>query len=206
MARRSELVSFLTRDAVPWKPWKNSQGTTRELAIEPPGVDFGREKFLWRISSAMIQQNCDFSSFPGYQRILGLCEGKELVLKLPNAEMAALRPGETFEFLGATAVHAEVPRGPVTDFGVIFDPHKVRASLNVLKFKQAPRSFTLQGRNVFFFGVSGKVVASVYPGELIHGLEPGDALRVHELKNEERVILLEPKATNSLLFAVELSF
>ncbi|QVM83985.1 HutD family protein [Novosphingobium decolorationis] len=58
----------------PEVPWKNGGGTTREIAVFPPGA--GMDDFLWRLSMAKVEEAGPFSIFPGTDRTLGLIEGQ----------------------------------------------------------------------------------------------------------------------------------
>jgi environmental stress-induced protein Ves len=201
------FVHFLPAQEAVLTPWKNQLGYSRQIAIEPPGVDFAKDPFLWRISSATVEQTCEFSAFPDFLRILAVVKGTQMVLHLDQGqEMAALQLGEVFEFTGSSSVRAELARGPITDLGIIFDPKNVRAKMTKLTFKSKPRSFTLTQKAVLFYVVSGQVSASVYPGEIAHALGVGDVLRINELAGYERIILLEPKAENTALMVVEIDW
>ncbi|RCI07208.1 hypothetical protein CU098_013649 [Rhizopus stolonifer] len=47
--------------------WKNGLGDTEEIAIYPPEKDFKNDEFFWRLSVNTIQNDCNFSLFPGYK-------------------------------------------------------------------------------------------------------------------------------------------
>ena len=62
----------------PVMPWKNGQGSTTELAIEPPGAAL--DGFDWRISIAELRGSGPFSTFPGYDRIIVQLDGPPMIL------------------------------------------------------------------------------------------------------------------------------
>ena len=68
--------TLITRKQFKVMPWKNGAGTTAEIAIEPAGADFREGKFAWRLSSARIEDENQFSQFPGYDRILTVLSGE----------------------------------------------------------------------------------------------------------------------------------
>ena len=182
-------------------PWKNGGGVSRQVAIHPPGADFAKDEFLWRLSSARVESAGPFSLFPDYRRLLTLTAGKELVLRSPE-QMVAVRPGTVFAFGGEEAFESELPHGPVTDLGFLFRrSHK--ATMRVLEFHGRTRSFELQAETNFFFVVSGSFAAATYPGELLFTLEPGSALRVDELPEfdppDPRIVLLEPEGKGAIV-------
>jgi uncharacterized protein len=53
----------------PMTAWKNGLGETTELAIEPSGVDYRQNNFVWRTSINTIGKTCAFSLFTGYERL-----------------------------------------------------------------------------------------------------------------------------------------
>lgn len=187
-------------------PWKNGGGTTRELAIYPLGASLEKNDFLWRISRAEVKQPGPFSAFPGYQRLLTLTEGKELVLKSKD-ELLALPKGKVLDFSGSESFSAELPHGPVADLGVIYRPQAVKVSMNHLEFQKRPRSFTLPPATNFFVALEGEFSVEVYPGELKFPMVPGDLLRIDPLPPEdrsERLVLLQPNAKGGRLVGIEI--
>ncbi len=188
-------------------PWKNGRGQSREIAIEPKEAEFSKNDFLWRLSSAQVLEAGDFSHFPGYNRWLTLVEGKELLLHVNDGEeMAALRAGENFSFMGKDAVKCEIPRGPIKDLGLIYKDGAVAAEMNTVKFIGRVRSFQLQSRTVFFYVLSGGFALSVFPGEQNFSLNAGDVLRVDPAgSGEERIVLCAPSGQGSLV-AIELDW
>lgn len=206
---RYDYASRLRPEDFHQMTWKNGKGKTSEIAIHPPGASLEKTDFLWRLSSARIEEPGPFSNFPGYERLLTNTGAKELVLRFArDGGMSALRKGDILRFAGDEKITGEIPGGAVEDLGLIFRKDKVRAEMSALKFTAKPRSFELAAPTVFFYVVEGKLQASAYPGELKFKLEPGDVLRVNELGKEAppegRLVLLEPKTTTSLLIAIEI--
>ena len=79
-------------------PWKNGGGMTTELAVYPS--DAG-DAFDWRISIADIETSGPFSTFAGYDRVIGLLEGIGMELRFDAAESVRLErrlaeSGESF--------------------------------------------------------------------------------------------------------------
>lgn len=97
-------------------PWKNGGGTTSEILIAPPGADIA--SFDWRISMARIDQDGDFSRFPGVDRTLTVLGGA-VSLHLTTGECQQLNAiSPPYGFPGECEVAAEVERGPVHDLNV----------------------------------------------------------------------------------------
>ncbi|MCD6068844.1 MAG: hypothetical protein K0S33_3670 [Bacteroidetes bacterium] len=94
-----------------------SGGSSTQLAIFPFESDFKEQTFIFRISTATTNtQNSVFTSFPGYQRLLMVLEGK-LHLDHTDQYTTALQPFDVDHFYGGWETKAE---GQVRDFNVIF--------------------------------------------------------------------------------------
>ncbi|MGZ3688745.1 MAG: HutD/Ves family protein [Bdellovibrionota bacterium] len=113
-------------------PWKNGQGTTTEFAIWPEGADFKSGGFEWRISTAPITADCEFSIYPGYERALWLWEGSRLELR-HGAVSGRLLSGQVFRFPGEEKVTASVPEGPVRDVSLIYQREHWDAHVDLLR-------------------------------------------------------------------------
>lgn len=102
-------------------PWKNGQGTTREVALYPPGASLAAGDFLWRVSLAEVNADGDFSMFPGYDRTLVLVSGggMELNFDQTSARARLTVPGASRRFSGDWLTHCRLIGGPVCDFNVM---------------------------------------------------------------------------------------
>lgn len=197
------FVSCLLANSLVDTPWKNKAGVTKQIAIHPPQASLEKSNFTWRLSSATVNAAGPFSSFPGFSRFLSIVRGEELSLQFPKTKKL-LRAGEVLQFSGDETVSAELPKGPVTDLGIIFDHDQVLVKMSVLRLENRIRSFALTAPTVFFFVASGDLSASVYPGEKEHILTPGDTLRVDPW-SEERLVYLDPGKGRAQLIAVEIA-
>jgi uncharacterized protein len=185
-------------------PWKNGGGSTAEIAIFPEGSSLNAGDFLWRFSSARIEQPGPFSLFPGFDRLLVLLEGKELVLNSQD-EMVALKKGEFFQFTGEESYSAALPKGPVVDLGLICRRSELRAQLLTLDFGLAPRSFSLRAATNLFFVAQGDFHFNTYPGDLSFRVKEGDAFVVNEVERAERLLMAEPAGKSGQILAFELN-
>lgn len=100
-------------------PWKNGGGITFEIDREPDSADY-----RWRLSQGLIEVHGEFSKFPGYQRILGICSGDGIDFHHKN-----LKPGQILNFDGDRGGGCELLGGPVLDLGLIYDPKSVSARM-----------------------------------------------------------------------------
>jgi environmental stress-induced protein Ves len=136
-------------------PWKNGKGTTSEIAIDPAGEDFSKLNFRWRLSSARLKEAGEFSLFPGYERVLLIIEGKELVLFHEDEEAEYVRPMTYHRFSGSAPTRCEIPEGPVRDLNFIFRPNEIDPLIEVL---QCPPDFELEipgGQESLLFVIDG---------------------------------------------------
>ena len=109
-------------------PWKNGQGTTTELAVQPEGA--GLDAFAWRVSIADIGASGPFSSFPGISRVIVQTEGEPMTLVHEGHGRRRLAHLQPHRFEGEWATCCEVS-GPVRDFNVMTRRGQVRASVTI---------------------------------------------------------------------------
>ena len=109
--------------------WKNGQGTTEEIYINPETAIFPHEKFSFRLSTATIQGENEFSLFPGYQRILTVIDGLGLILN-----EKPLRLEEIFQFSGDEKIICKPFSSHTVDLGIIFNDKLVDAEMQLLQF------------------------------------------------------------------------
>ncbi len=97
-------------------PWRNGRGSTLEILREPGAG----ESFAWRLSLADIDEDGEFSSYPGYRRAIVLVCGKSLRLRFHGHGRRLLGPrkrGARFE--GDWSTHCTIPDGRCTDLSLI---------------------------------------------------------------------------------------
>ncbi len=144
---------LITREQFKVMPWKNGAGVTAEIDIQPKGADFQKADFEWRLSSARIADENDFSPFEGYSRILTVLSGEGLSL---NGQ--ELGPFEVFEFQGEDPVSCAPLSGPVEDLGVIFKRAKYRCSMQLVSADK-PMQLTLEEGTHFLLSLSSHEVS-----------------------------------------------
>lgn len=132
-------------DAISPTPWKNGGGTTREIAVWPPGASM--DTFAWRISVADIAADGPFSAFPGIDRQIVLIDGAGVHLQAHDDTFChkLVRVGEPFAFSGDTAVHATLVDGPTRDFNVMTRRGTCRAEIALMRqpFTAVPATATV---------------------------------------------------------------
>ena len=105
---------LLTRDEYLTTLW--SGGTTTQLAIAPEGAVYADRDFLWRLSSAKVEdEHSDFTPLPDYKRLISILHG-ELELKIDNGARFPLAPLTVCSFDGGVPVESW---GMCTDYNLM---------------------------------------------------------------------------------------
>ncbi|WP_343655838.1 HutD family protein [Cupriavidus sp.] len=126
-------VTRFALDAIAPTPWKNGGGTTREIAVWPPGA--GMDTFDWRVSVADIATDGPFSAFPGIDRQIVLIDGAGVHLQAHDDSFChkLVRVGEPYAFSGDTAIHAALVDGPTRDLNVMTRRGRCRAEVSLMR-------------------------------------------------------------------------
>lgn len=141
-------------------PWRNGRGTTLEIAREPATG----EEFAWRLSLADIEQDGDFSAYPGYSRAIALVAGERLHLRFRGHGHCFLTPtqrGTRFE--GDWKTHCEIPQGRCTDLSLIVRrdaltrPATAVHAPKVLRFEATRQVLLSRGLHGALFVLDGAV-------------------------------------------------
>lgn len=118
-------------------PWKNGQGSTLELAIQPREATLATG-FAWRLSSAELRESGPFSPFPGLERWLLLLEGDGFRLDLGARGTRSFEaPLVPERFAGDWPATAELVGGPCRDLNLMVDPQQCRAQVTVQTWSTA---------------------------------------------------------------------
>jgi environmental stress-induced protein Ves len=164
--------------------WKNGLGFTDEVAIHPEGSDLKRGDFIWRVSSARIEQSSPFSLFPEHDRVLVILTGNGVKLthtfagegSEESTELPAFFP---YEFPGDVPSRCELISGPVTDLSVFFRKGTVEALVDVVEVTpEEPFRWFPSGSWNLLFAAEGafKAYSPMFAAPI--ALEAGSALRV----------------------------
>lgn len=181
-------------------PWRNGRGVTEELALWPASADFERLDFDWRVSRSRVGVAGPFSPFPGYERILLVVAGEGLVLSHgAEAPRARLRRLEPYRFSGDWPTEAELARGEVSDFNVIFRRERCEATAEALALGRRGLREELQPGHAFLHVLSGSATARVTAEEEPIALADGDSLWMRELARAEELDLRGESADCALV-------
>ena len=85
---------------------KWSGGLTTQLGIAPAGAVYADRDFLWRLSSATVEDaESDFTALPDYERLISTLEGT-IELNHNGGEKLTLNPYEVHRFDGGDNTHS----------------------------------------------------------------------------------------------------
>jgi len=105
--------------------WKNGKGETLQIALIPRSAKFPTDPFLWRLSSAVIEESGPFSEFFGYQRAIVLLSGRGLSIQLNSGEKQQITQNSVFSFSGDEKAMGFLQDGPVVDLNLIWNDNKI---------------------------------------------------------------------------------
>jgi len=119
-------------------PWKNGLGTTREIAIDPPGASMTDAALRWRLSIADVEQSGPFSAFPGIDRTIMVIKGLGMVLTVAGRPPWRLdKCFVPYEFSGDAATECELIDGPIQDFNLMINRSLLSARTEVRELSRA---------------------------------------------------------------------
>lgn len=105
--------------------WRNHLGWTREILRAGPADDWNL-----RLSIAEIEQDADFSAFPGIDRELVLLHGNGVRLRFEDGRCAELLPPhQRLRFAGEDRLRGELIDGPTQDFNLMWRRGVIAADL-----------------------------------------------------------------------------
>ena len=108
------ICTYIPKSQQTTSQW--SGGTTTELFIHPQGSNYQRRDFLFRISSARVEQEESvFTRLDGFDRHLMVLEG-ELEIVHRGHHQKKMKPFDTDYFMGEWETSA---KGCVTDFNLM---------------------------------------------------------------------------------------
>ncbi|MBY0552916.1 HutD family protein [bacterium] len=141
------MIRVIAKSEFKKMPWKNGNGITTQICIEPTTASLEQNNFTYRLSSASVEKDGDFSLFPGKNRILVPIQGAGFYLNDDEYEKF-----EVAQFSGDEKIHCSLFKGPVLDFGIIYNPKKIKAQARILNLK-SDLSFSLEPENEYFITV-----------------------------------------------------
>jgi environmental stress-induced protein Ves len=169
------MQSVLRFSDQPVTAWLNGGGTTRQVAIDPPGATLA-SGFRWRVSRAKVDVDGPFSRLPGVDRSLWLARGNGLRLDVDGREVILDRPWLPVHFAGEAVVMARLLDGPVEDVNIMVQRDLVRATAKIVLLAPDATEVLPEAPQRLIVVLEGEVHAS--RGTL---LSAGDALGLDDV-------------------------
>jgi environmental stress-induced protein Ves len=142
----------------PTRPWKNGGGTTRDIAVSPPGASL--DDFDWRLSLAQVDRDGPFSRFENVDRTLVLLTGAMTLHEQDRRIDLARHVPVTFE--GERAIEATLAGGSTLDFNVMTRRGRARHEVRRESFGKQVSLAAPAGKTLALFALeSGLTVDSV---------------------------------------------
>lgn len=163
------MITLLSQQSFKRMPWKNGLGVTQEIAIQPGAADF-----VWRLSTARVERNSEFSVYPNHKRYLVVVEGEGLRLFHEGRPPVELRQGEVHSFAGAWKSRAELLGGPIRDLNVWTLNDLPSSALEVWGARKGSQS--LSGKLAFLYALKGAFEVRQADQKL--QARQGDAVRI----------------------------
>ena len=121
------MKKIIPRESTKW-----AGGTTTELFLWPQGTEYAKRDFLWRVSTARVEQDHSvFTELPDYERILIPLTG-DVELKHASDVPFLLKRFNAHRFDGAVQTQS---RGRVGDFNVMLRKGLCQGNARVIAVK-----------------------------------------------------------------------
>ncbi|MFU0504776.1 HutD/Ves family protein [Pseudaminobacter sp. NGMCC 1.201702] len=103
------MFELLTQESYRSVPWKNGQGTTRDVLLLPAGAS--HENFDIRVSLAPIVGDTPFSAFPGIERVITCLSDNLVVLVFADGREVQLDTLAPYRFDSSLSPSTRLPAG-----------------------------------------------------------------------------------------------
>lgn len=159
---------------------KWSGGLTTQLGIAPEGAVYADRDFLWRLSSATVEDaESDFTALPDYERLISTLEGT-IELNHNGGEKLTLNPYEVHRFDGGDSTHSW---GCCRDFNLMLRKGKCEGRMRG-ETLAAGESKTVHGSEGMMLIYCGAGEVEVVAGEESIALKAGEAVRLDGFAGE----------------------
>ena len=130
MRKDTEKIRLIQPENTKTTKW--SGGTTTQLAICPEGAVYADRDFIWRLSSAVVEdEESDFTPLPDYDRLI-VMQGAPVELTHDGGPVIRLAPWQVHAFDGAAATRS---KGKGLDFNLMLRKGAAAGSLRVTEGK-----------------------------------------------------------------------
>jgi environmental stress-induced protein Ves len=176
--------------------WKNGRGWTTEIAVHPVTAGFDGQRFEWRVSLAEIENDGEFSAFPGYDRTILLAEGRGMELSFDCAPPQRIEvPYKPFSFKGEWHTDCRLLDGLVRDFNVMSARTGWRHRCEILHGTSFAYSFVPETQALIAYCFRGSATAAI-PGHHAAHFKSGETLHLaaRDASRNREIAIVGPEA------------
>lgn len=158
-----------------------SGGTTTQLAIWPENASYAGRNFLWRVSSATIEdEESEFTQLNDYMRILMVLDGALTLTHGPGHSVPLGRFDQT-RFPGSAPTRS---RGRATDFNLMMQvgQNGFVEALHIGRYDNT--AITVQSESEIFYVYCGDITVALPNGKTVT-VDEGNVLVVHRDGDDE---------------------
>ncbi len=174
------MIQLIPKEKYLLMPWKNGKGTTSQIQIWPPESSFVDSSFVWRLSSAAMSEDGDFSVFSGYERLLFLISGAGLKV----GERSLTQIGQAISFSGDKLVAGKLAHGAILDLNLIYRPDLAAVEHSLVKTAEVS-SVAKPRSQVIFFNLNQALPVKI--AEVTYVLQIGDTLIIDNTNSTEAI-------------------
>ncbi len=168
--------------------WKNGQGSTTELLIEPANAIFSESDFDWRLSIAVIERDSEFSPLPNYDRAFTVIEGEGVDLIFADGETIVMNErGKIANFSGERLLRARLHNGLTRDFNLITRRDRFSGELLLRPLVGSMLGFLESNSTLLVYQHLGE--CEVQADSTINKIVQGELLCIQATANSSRVLI-----------------
>ncbi|MGB4811404.1 MAG: HutD family protein [Methylophilaceae bacterium] len=153
-------------------PWLNGKGFSKNVAIFPDGASIN--DFVWRLSIAEIDKDCDYSHFERAQRRQILLNGGGLELTLPDKTHTLSLPYQSIDFSGNDDVYCHLLQDACLVLNIMYRSNVAALETKVLRGSWRKQLDHLQ--RIFY--IDDGEYELIMPNQDNRTLRAGDALLI----------------------------
>lgn len=162
---------------------KWSGGLTTQLGIAPEGAVYADRNFLWRLSSATVEDaESDFTALPDYERLISTLEGT-IELNHNGGEKLTLDPYEVHRFDGGDDTHSW---GRCRDFNLMLRKGKCEGKMRGEHLNAGEEKMAHGGEGMMLIYCGAGDVTVTADGERVT-LKLGEAARLDGYAGEVKL-------------------
>ncbi|MEQ9491193.1 MAG: HutD family protein [Alphaproteobacteria bacterium] len=174
-------------------PWKNGEGTTRQIATggnDPDTGDWG-----WRVSIAAVERDGAYSEFPGVDRLTTVVVGNGTDLFHPDGSTIALNPFQPTLIPSDVALWGFLRDEPIVNLNVMTRQGRYTATAEIMDGPQERTVETAPSGVLLVYGLGGKCSLQSDGGDTVAAAE-GETLVIEGKGCSGFTLIIEARVAN----------